>query len=62
MFKRFLKYLKNEIVQEVPSELEECLVCGKTECSSDKWIKCEKRIARMEKRNARKKNQEKSQN
>ncbi len=50
MFKKLLRKIKNEIVQEVPSELEECLVCGKSKCSSEEWIKCENRIEHMRKK------------
>ncbi len=52
MFKRLLKKIRNEIVQDVPSELEECLVCGKIECSNEKWLHCKNRISHMKKRNA----------
>lgn len=45
--KHTLKKLKNEIIQDVPNELAECLLCGKTECHNDEWIKCENRIAHM---------------
>lgn len=45
--KHTLKNLKNEIIQDVPNELAECLVCGKITCTNDKWIKCENRIAHM---------------
>lgn len=45
--KRTLKSLKNEIIQDVPNELAECLVCRKNECPDDEWIKCENRIAHM---------------
>jgi hypothetical protein len=60
MFKRLLKKIKNEIVQDVPSELEECLVCGKNKCPNEKWTSCENRIAHMEKKIAHRKCQEKS--
>ena len=59
MFKKFWKKLKNEIVQEVPSELEECLLCGKTTCSNEKWDHCENRISHMKKRDAHRKDREK---
>ena len=45
--KNVLKNLKTEIIQDVPNQLSECEICRKTECSDDKWIKCEKRIAHM---------------
>ena len=45
--KRTLKNLKNKIIQDGPNELAECLVCGKTKCTNDEWIKCENRIAHM---------------
>ena len=61
MFKRFLKKIKNEIVQDVPSELEECLVCGKSKCPNEEWIRCENRIAHMKKRIAHRKGQENSE-
>lgn len=45
--KTILKNFKNEIIQDVPDELGECEICRKTECSNDKWITCENRIAHM---------------
>ena len=45
--KHTLKNLKNEIIQDVPNELAECLVCGKIKCTNEEWIKCENRIAHM---------------
>jgi hypothetical protein len=45
--KRILKNCKNGIIQDVPNELAECLVCRKNECHNDEWIKCENRIAHM---------------
>ena len=62
VFKRIFKKLKNEIVQDVPSELEECLVCGKNSCSHEKWANCENRIAHMKKRDAHRKSGEKAEN
>ena len=61
MFKRLWEKIKNEIVQDVPSELEECMVCGKTKCTNQEWISCENRIAHMKKRNANRESQEKSE-
>ena len=40
-----LQRLKNEIVQDVPPELDACEICRKTECYDDEWITCENRMA-----------------
>jgi hypothetical protein len=45
--KHILENLKDEIIQDVPNELAECLICRKNECHNDEWIKCENRIAHM---------------
>jgi hypothetical protein len=40
-------WLRNQIVAEVPADLEVCeFDCRKTECFSDEWICCERRISR----------------
>ena len=31
-FKGTFKNLKNELIQDIPNEFAECLVCGKTKC------------------------------
>ena len=40
-------WLRNQIVAEVPADLAVCeFECRKTECSSDEWTCCERRISR----------------
>jgi len=40
-------WLRKQIVAEVPADLAVCeFECRKTECSSDEWICCERRISR----------------
>ena len=40
-----LQRLLQRFAQEVPPELEACLICQKSECSQDEWIACDNRIA-----------------
>jgi hypothetical protein len=39
-----LQRLLQHFAQEVPPELEACLICQKSECSQDEWIACDNRI------------------
>jgi hypothetical protein len=39
---------RNAMVQDCPSELYACEVCGQLNCSSNKWVSCEKRLLAAE--------------
>lgn len=40
-------WLRNQIVAEVPADLAVCeFECRKTECFSDEWVCCERRLSR----------------
>ena len=45
--KSVLMNLRGEFISDIPKELEECEICRETECSNDRWIKCENRLAHM---------------
>ena len=40
--------LKNALVQDCPPELYACEVCGQRQCSSARWMSCERRLAASE--------------
>jgi hypothetical protein len=45
-FRRFLQWVKNQIVQDVPKNIALCeFDCRKGECRMDEWESCERRLS-----------------
>ena len=45
--RRAFSKVKDAIVQDCPPELYECEICGKLDCNSEEWLKCERRLATL---------------
>jgi hypothetical protein len=37
--------LRSGVVQDVPPNLEECETCREVDCTQERWLQCEKRLA-----------------
>ena len=44
-FGRFWTRLRSGVVQDVPPNLEECETCREVDCTQERWLQCEKRLA-----------------
>ena len=44
-FGRFWTRLKSEVIQDVPSSLEECESCREANCTQERWLTCARRLA-----------------
>ncbi len=47
-FGRFWTRLRAGLVQDVPPSLEECETCREVDCTQERWLQCEKRLAAEE--------------
>jgi hypothetical protein len=46
-FKRFLEFVKRQIVDDIPEHLTLCeFDCAKGQCTRDEWATCERRITK----------------
>jgi hypothetical protein len=37
--------LRSGVVQDVPPNLEECETCREVDCTQERWLQCERRLA-----------------
>jgi hypothetical protein len=44
-FDKFWTRLRVGVVQDVPPSLEECECCREVDCTQERWLKCERRLA-----------------
>jgi hypothetical protein len=42
---RFLSRLRAGVVEDVPPSLEECESCREVDCTQERWLTCERRLA-----------------
>jgi len=44
-FSEIWNRFRKGVVQDVPPSLEECEACRETECTQERWLTCERRLA-----------------
>jgi hypothetical protein len=44
-FSEIWKRLRQAVVDDVPASLEECESCREVECTQERWLACERRLA-----------------
>jgi hypothetical protein len=44
-FGKFWTRLWSSVVQDVPPALEECETCREVDCTQERWLHCERRLA-----------------
>ena len=44
-FGKFWSRLREGVVQDVPPSLEECEACREVDCTQERWLTCERRLA-----------------
>ena len=44
-FGRLWSRITSGVVQDVPPSLEECEVCREVDCTQERWLTCERRLA-----------------
>ncbi len=44
-FGRLWTRIKTGVVQDVPPGLEECETCREVDCTQERWLRCERRLA-----------------